>query len=207
MKNGQGGATPKKNGMQCSEVRCWHGLKVNHPQLDTAIRSVVRWYNEGEGALVLAGGYGCGKTSLAKLVYQFSGGPIILTDWNSPRLEQVVNATFYSEPDLLEEIRKSYHGEGEAKIVSRCQKSKLLILDDLGAAYVKEESGRWYEDIMWRIFDNRKDKKTLITTNLDPFELKKRIGGRCWSRLQEMLGSGDNFVGMFNVPDYRAIGF
>lgn len=184
-------------------MKVWHNLEVHHPEIDAAIRALVKWYDFPSGSLVLAGGYGCGKTSLARIVYQHSGGPIIITDWNSPRMEQIVNATFYSEPDLLEDIRRSYSGDGEAKIISRCQKSNLLILDDIGAAYVKEESQRWYEDIIWRIFDNRNNKKTLITTNLNPAELKARIGGRCWSRLQEMLINSSNYVGMFNVPDYR----
>lgn len=208
---------PPTKSPPCSEARQWQGLKVYHPELDAAIRAVVRWYQQGYdatidrytegGAIILAGGYGCGKTTLAQIAYHHSGGPVIVTDWGSGKPEAIHNAVFCNEPDLLEEIRQSYRDGGESKLVARLQKCRLLILDDIGAAYVKEESQRWYEDIMWRIFDNRKDKKTLMTTNLNPVELRTRLGGRCWSRVQEMLGRPDNFVSMFSVPDYRAQGF
>lgn len=206
-RNAPGRATPPKNGPSCQEAKVWHGLKVYHPEIDAAIRSVVGWYNSPSGALVLTGGYGCGKTSLARIVHELSGGPAPFIEWTEGGSVTVYPATFYSEPDLLDDIRRSYGDVGEAKIVKRCQRSDILILDDLGAGYVKEDSQRWYEGIMWRLFDGRETRKTLITTNLNPAELKVRIGGRCWSRLQEMLGGPDGFVGMFGVPDYRQRGW
>lgn len=170
--------------------------------------AVIGWYNsEAPGAIVLAGGYGCGKTSLAKLVLMFSGGPLPKMEWRSGGGEVIYNASFYSEPDLLSKIKTGYSdGAGDA-IIKRIKKSELLILDDIGAAYVKDESARWYEDIMWRCFDGRANKKTLITTNLTPLDLQSRVGGRCWSRLKEMMGTPDRWVSMFNVPDYRNRGF
>lgn len=189
-------------------MREWCGLEVRHSEIDLAIRSIVDWYNaDTPGAIILAGNYGCGKTSLARVVYQFSGGPVMLTDWTGRGPVQFLNALFLSEPNLLEDIRKSYSSGGESGVIGRCQKARLLILDDLGAAYVKDDSRAWYEDIMWRLFDGRGDKKTLITTNLNPIELKSRLGGRCWSRLQEMLVRSSNVVSMFGVPDYRARNF
>jgi DNA replication protein DnaC len=164
---------------------------------------VAEWHSEPSGGLVLAGGYGCGKTSIAKIVLRAVGGPIPIILWDTGQPESIRNAVFYSEPDLLEDIRKSYSGGGEAGLISHCQRTKLLIFDDVGAGYVKEESQRWYEDILWRILNERADKRTLITTNLTPPELQTRIGGRAYSRLKEMLGSSDNYVSLFNVPDYR----
>jgi DNA replication protein DnaC len=155
----------------------------------------------------LTGGYGCGKTTLANIVYKFSGGAAPFINWSEEGAATVYPAAFYSEPDLLDDIRRSYGDTGEAKIIKRCQKSDILILDDLGAGYVKEDSQRWYEGIMWRLFDGRETRKTLITTNLDPAELKIRIGGRCWSRLMDMLGGPEGFVSMFGVPDYRLRNF
>lgn len=185
-------------------MKVWNGLEVYHPEIDAAIRAACAWYKASAGALVLTGGYGCGKTSLAKIVYRLGGGPATLIEWTEQGPVTVHPVTFYSEPDLLDDIRRSYGEQGETKIIKRCQKSSILILDDLGAGYVKEDSQRWYEGIMWRLFDGREFRKTLITTNLNPAELKLRLGGRCWSRLQEMLGGPDGFVGMFGVPDYRA---
>lgn len=209
-----------------SEVRVWNGIEVYHPEIDRAIRAVVKWFNsEAPGAVVLAGGFGCGKTSIARVALKLSGSapddfqwednggavlypatlPVI--EWTDGGAVTVYRATFFSEPDLLEEIKHGYKDDSSDKIIKRIKKSELLILDDIGAGYVKEESARWYEDIMWRSFDGRADKKTMITTNLHPPDLQARLGGRCWSRLREMTGGPENWVSMFNVPDYRNRGF
>jgi DNA replication protein DnaC len=174
-----------------------------HPSLKGAVNQVIAWHNKPVGGLVLAGGYGCGKTTIARIALHAVGGPVSVIDWESGQPQSVRTATFYGEPDLLEAIRESYSGNGETGILSYCQRAKLLILDDIGAGYVKEESQRWYEDILWRILNERNDKKTLVTTNLTPPELQARIGGRAWSRLKEMLGSSENYVSLFDVPDYR----
>ena len=131
------------------------------------------------------------------------GGAIPIIDWSSGYAESVHNGVFYSEPDLLADIRRGYSDGSEAGVVGRCQRAKLFIFDDVGAGYVKEESQRWYEDVLWRILDERTARKTLITTNLTPPEFQARIGGRAWSRLRELLGAAENYVSMFEVPDYR----
>lgn len=198
------------NGRPCSNLwpkNATTGPQISlswHPDLPGVIRRLVDWYKQPYGALVLAGGYGSGKTTMAKIILHAIGGPIPVIDWSSGRAVSVRNAIFYTEPELLEDIRKSYSSDGETRIIGQCRTARLLILDDLGAAYVKEESSRWYEDIIWRMLNDRALLKTLITTNLTPPELKTRIGGRAFSRLQEMLGGPDNFVGMFNIKDYRA---
>lgn len=178
-----------------------------HPSLGEVTRRVASWHKQEAGGLVLAGGTGCAKTTIARIVLHAVGGPIPVIDWSSGRAESVRNAVFSSEPDLLEDIRRGYNTGGEAHIVGACQRAKLLILDDVGAGYVREESQRWYEDILWRILNERANKKTLLTTNLAPPELQARIGARAWSRLKEMLGSSDNYVGMFDIPDYRGKGW
>jgi DNA replication protein DnaC len=196
------------NGKRCSEMwpKAFDGPRIDlawHPSLAEVAQRVTAWHKSERGGLVLAGGYGCGKTSIARIVLHAVGGPLPMIDWSSGQAESIWTATFYSEPELLEDIRRSYKENGEGFIVSRCQRAKLLIYDDAGAGYVREESQRWYEDILWRILNDRGDKKTLITTNLTPPEFQARIGGRAWSRLREMLGPAENYVSMFDVPDFR----
>ena len=162
------------------------------------------WYSRRVGALVLAGDVGCGKTHIAKAILKACGGQYaVLTADN----ESVRNAAFYGEPNLLADIRASYSdgGRGVDRIISTCQWAEWLFIDDIGVAYVRQESAGWYEDLMWRIFDVRAENllPALFTTNLTPPELKARLGRRAWSRLQEMTNP-DNFVNMFGVPDYRA---
>lgn len=204
-----------RNGIECSDqLNLWpkdfHGPQINldwHPSLTEAVNRLISWYNKPAGGLVLAGGYGCGKTTMAKIALHAVGGPVSVINWESGQPESIRNAVFYSEPELLEDIRRTFgpQGEGsEQQIVSNCQRAKLLIFDDVGAGYVKDESRRWYEDILWRILNERTNKKTLITTNLMPPDLQSRIGGRAYSRLKELLSSSDNYVYLFDVPDYRA---
>lgn len=177
-----------------------------HPSLERVTRELSTWHKEESGGLVLAGGYGCAKTTLAKIILHAVGGPAIVMDWSSGRPESIRNALFYSEPALLDEIRLGYSSSGSSdeRIIRLCQQARLFILDDLGAGHYSEDSQRWYEHICWRIFNERQGLKTLVTTNLTPPEVKSRLGGRAWSRLQEILGRPDRYIGMFDVPDYRA---
>ena len=188
----------------------WQGLDLTrHPDLRRAVQAVIEWYNQESGALILMGGCGVGKTHIAKAVLKVSGGPFSVLKWlENGGVETVKNAVFYAEADLLADIRKSYNGHSasEASIIRGCQRTRLLILDDIGVGYIKEESQRWYEDIMWRIFDTRAsgNMATMITTNLSPVELKARLGVRAYSRLQQMMGRRDQIVNLFGVADYRA---
>lgn len=185
----------------------WTGPQIDlawHPLLPQVVRRLSEWHKGTFGGLILGGGYGCAKTTLARVVLHAVGGPIPVIDWSSGRPESIRNATFYAEPELLEDIRDSYGSGSETRIINQCRRAKLLILDDVGAAYVKEESARWYEGIFWRLLSERGQLKTLITTNLTPPELRGRIGSRAWSRLQEILNGPDNYINMFEVPDYRA---
>ena len=208
-------ARKRASSCQNSEPEIWRGLDLTwHPELPNVIRRVVSWYNAGCGGLVLAGGFGCGKTHIAHEVYEVAApnGPARrlpdVFDWSAKHVESVSDGQFYKEPKLLEKIRQSYSddGRGDREIIRDCQTTRCLILDDLGAAYVKDSSRDWYEDLIWRLFDARIDAGllTLITTNLPPADLKIRIGGRAFSRLQQMLGSPENFVLMFDINDFRA---
>jgi DNA replication protein DnaC len=126
---------------------------------------VVAWHNKGEGAIILAGGYGVGKTHLAQIVKNHWGYGCI----------------FRGEAKLLAEVRQSYrdsNGQGERQIIRKYRDAPLLIIDDLGTAYVKEGTMAWYEDLMWRLLDDRsvRNTPTMITTNLTLAKLTLRLG-------------------------------
>lgn len=172
------------------------------------IRRVVAWYQQGPaGVLLLAGDCGCGKTHIAKVVYDKFGGPAFVLDWETQPVESIRNAVFYTEPDLFADIRQSYNGakagQSEGEIVKMCQRARLLILDDLGVAHIKEESLPWAQDLYWRIFDARAGKPTLITTNSKIDRIPARIGARAFSRLMGSLSSKAGYVDMFGISDYR----
>lgn len=191
-----------------SEPDEWEELNLTlHPKLREAARRVVAWYRQGLGVLLLAGDCGCGKTHLAKVVFDKYGGPAFVLDWDVTPVESVRNAVFYTEPDLFADIRQSYNGnkpgQSEGEIVRMCQRTRLLILDDLGVAHVREEALPWAQDLYWRILDARADRPTLITTNLKIDQIPGRIGKRAFSRLMGSLGSKAGYVDMFGIPDYR----
>lgn len=158
----------------------------------------------------MAGNPGCGKTLLARILLHAAGGQYRAIDYTDEGIVSVWNAVFKAEPELLDEIRETYGYEGGTRqLINKCANARLLIIDDLGAGYVKDGSQEWYTALMWRFLDNRKDKRTIVTTNLSPQEFSKHIGPRAWSRLKEVLGltasGSSNVIDLFNVPEYRAI--
>lgn len=181
----------------------WLGFDPYCPALLEARRKLRKWYNDGLDrgeAIVLAGGYGTGKTHLARVVVHCYG--------------DLVGVRMVSEPDMIAHIRASYGGDGpdESMVIAGLRRSALLILDDVGTAHVKAESQTWLEDIYWRIFDRRAEKylPVLITTNLQLKSLGLRLGGKAFSRLTGMMGGKDammeNYVDLFGVADYRLRG-
>lgn len=195
------------DGLEPKPSDTWHGIDLKHDsKLRGVIKRLTEWYQRGAGALILAGDPGCGKTHLAKVAYELYGGPAFVLDWSVTPVESVRNAVFYAEPELFTDIKQSYgknQQQTEGEIIRVCQKARLLILDDLGVAHIKDESLPWAQDIYWRIFDARADKFTLITTNLTSYQWGARIGRRAISRLMQALGNEKNIVEMFGIPDYR----
>lgn len=172
------------------------------------VKTVTDWYNARSGGLVLMGGCGCGKTHIARRIVHAFGGtaPVMAWEEENKRWVSVYNSVFYAETDLLGDIRATYRKDkGSAdSILRRCRSAKLLILDDVGIGYVKEDSQQWYESIMWQVLDDRAERNlsTMLTTNLTPNELKIRLGNRAFSRLKGLVKE-ENVVNLFDVPDYR----
>ena len=188
----------------------WDGPRINvaiHSDLERATQAIVRLSQASAGAVVLAGNPGCGKTLLTRIMVHSVGGQHRRFDHAAGK--SFWSAAAYAEPTLLDAIRASYaYEDGFEQLVEKCATARLLVLDDIGAGYVKDGSQEWYDSLLWRFLDRRKDKKTVLTTNLRPKEFSARLGYRCFSRLKEMLSvdmerGSDNLVTMFDVPDYR----
>jgi DNA replication protein DnaC len=116
---------------------------------------------------------------------------------------------FENYPALLRTIRNSYNPEvqsTEATVLAPVLRSEILLLDDLGA----ERATDWVLDTVYFILNERYERglTTLVTTNCanlaptmeekpvdkfankprerEPERLGDKIGGRIFSRLQEM---------------------
>lgn len=189
----------------------WDGPQINvtaQPALERAAAAIARLSQAEAGAVVLAGHPGSGKTLLTRIMMHSVGGSHRRFDHATAT--SYWSAVSYAEPVLLDAIRASYaYDGGFDDLVKRCTSARLLVLDDIGAGYVKESSQEWYDSLLWRFLDARQDKKTILTTNLRPAAFKDRVGFRAFSRLKEALSvdmerGSENMIALFEVPDYRA---
>ena len=133
------------------------------------------------------GGYfygecGTGKTFLASIVAQE-----FLRDGQS--------VVFVKVPNLLDDIRSTFNGQGrELQILDELKAATLVVLDDFGM----EKPSQWAGATLCKILDMRYDTRstTLITSNLSPRELANRLdnapdgqnfnGSRIFDRLSEI---------------------
>jgi DNA replication protein DnaC len=168
-----------------------------HPDLQRAVKKIKVWYNDlipVGGGIILAGGYGCGKTHLAKAIKQLRGPNVVM----------------WSENDLVAAIQDTYSGNGSShRIIRDIFRAELFIFDDLGA--YQTSNIEFIQRVYLDLFDARCDegKAFMITTNLDDScgELIDRVGGRVYSRIMGAIGKDEYYLDLFDVPDYRLRNF
>ncbi|WP_051405045.1 ATP-binding protein [Bacillus cihuensis] len=157
-----------------------------------------QWFAEnfdnltGFHSLLLKGGYGLGKSHLSHSITKYLK-------------EQGKKVIFIDTPSLLRMIRQSFndHSFSESEIYRLCAEADLLVLDDIGAEYVKQENGKesWASEVLFQIITSRMDKPKVFTTNLSSKELSNKYGvhgGRIVSRMMK----GTRLVEM-EGKDYR----
>lgn len=150
------------------------------------------WANESRQQ----GGYGCGKTHLAKCAHEFLR---VVRDHKgnaqSPSFENVV--------DFLGDIKDAYAKNVPVSPLFDQWCRGPFILDDLGKGHVKPESLPWAREQFYRLIDRLCERNGFfLTSNLNPAEIENLIGGAAWSRLLGMCGPR-GFIDMSAIPDYR----
>ena len=105
---------------------------------------------------------GTGKTFLASLIAQ---------DF----LQDGKTVLFAKVPSLLDDIRATFNGNGkELDLLDELRAANLVVLDDFGM----EKPTQWAGSTLCKVLDMRYDNptgKTIITSNLAPDELAKRL--------------------------------
>jgi len=143
-------------------------------------------------SLLLQGLYGLGKSHLAYSIAK-----------RVKAMGQVV--IFITMPELLNVLRDSYGNSkfSEAETLKACKDADLLILDDMGAEYIKMEDGEsWATDRIFQIVNSRTDKPNIFTTNLNSKELAYKYGSKQGPRIVSRMMNGTRVI-KFEGNDYR----
>lgn len=160
------------------------------------------WYAErfnelnDKNSLLLQGTYGVGKSHLSYSIAKYlkEKGHVVI---------------FITMPELLNILRDSYSKKdfSEMDILDACKNADLLVLDDLGAEYVKSDSGKesWAVDKLFTIINSRVDKPTIYTTNYNSKELASKYGNH-GGRIVSRMMNGTNVI-KIDAEDYRLKGW
>jgi len=105
----------------------------------------------------------------------------------------MVRPVIRSVPELLREERRGYSGVGDAAMtpVDEARLADLLILDDLGAEYIRTRTDArsdqdWVDEQLYLILNDRfiHQRPTIYTTNLSPDDMPQRLSQRVYSRIE-----------------------
>ena len=143
-----------------------------------------------------ATGYGCGKTHIAL-------ASLHCDCWGAGNDEVGPVGRFYDSSEMMDELGKRQPLSNIAK------PDTIMVIDDVGAEQTLEYVAAGAQEIemqnrYFRIINHAYSENVsiIITANLSLANLMLRLGGRAWSRLQQMCPPGC-IVDMTGVPDYR----
>lgn len=131
-------------------------------------------------SLLIAGGYGSGKTHLAAAVTK------ALT-------ERGIRVLFGTAIEHFDKIRDDFEHTGLNRHLAKMKAANVLVIDDLG----KEKKSDWTKQTLFDVVNYRYEHKLpiIITTNLvgkdgeDFSALANHVEGAVWSRLCEMCNT------------------
>lgn len=132
-------------------------------------------------SLLFQGSYGLGKSHLAYSIAR-------------ELIEAGHTVIYIDVPQLLQMFRDNIKNKqvDETMFMKAIEKCDLLVIDDLGAEYVKKDDGKesWTVDKLFQVFSIRNNKPKIITTNYNSAGLQDKYGthgGRIISRM--MMGT------------------
>lgn len=120
---------------------------------------------------------------------------------------------FIDLPSLLAEIRNTYANRNDWRartqddIMNALSEVELLVLDDIGAEYVKPDANgfeSWAADILFQIVNSRQGKKNIYTTNFSSKLLTKKYGMMSKRIISRLMSNAK--VIQFEGKDHRLKG-
>lgn len=138
------------------------------PEGQANLRTCQNYAEKPQGVLILLGGVGTGKTHAACSI-----------------LQRQPDGRFITQSNLLSQRRKWYNDRTLPDMQERCMNCGLLVLDEVGVSV----GGRDEESLLMDTLGDRynKGRPTILTSNLDEGEFRRRIGERLFDRFQETL--------------------
>ncbi|MFT8319322.1 MAG: ATP-binding protein [Bacillus sp. (in: firmicutes)] len=174
----------------------------NQTQEDAYFKA--KWYAEhfhkliaekGFNSLLFQGSYGIGKSHLSHSI--------------AMQLKQKQCKVIFADvPMLMKKIQSTYgsYKDSQITIFENIAKADLVILDDLGAEYVKSKNGEesWAVDTLFSIIGSRVEKPNIFTTNYDANGLINKYGTH-GGRIVSRMFKGTKSIKMTG-DDYRVTG-
>ncbi len=148
-------------------------------------------------SIVFKGDVGIGKSHLS-----FSIGQALK--------EKGKTVLFITAPALMDAIRTLYKHNSmtQQKFMKQIADLDLLILDDIGAEYVKIDPNgfeTWAADILFQVVNIRQAKPTIYSTNYSSAEMEKKYGRQSKRILSRMLTGAEAI--QIDGDDLRVQGF
>ena len=173
------------------KVGVWENLS---PVMEKAYYKVLRFIENPQGILVLAGPRGTGKTHLGLMIAE-------------ERVMAKLGVLYSKVPRLLMNLRTSLSSQnpnlGYQELFDRWVNIPCAILDDLG----QERDSDWVQESLMLLLDMRYESNmaTVITTNLDAQGIRERYGSALYDRLMDTK-TGIVTQVYCNWPSYRQKG-
>ena len=166
--------------------------------LGSALKAAREFAERPEKWLFLYGFTGVGKTHLAVAIA-------------NSRAQQGDSVTFWSVPDLLDNLRHAYSNSNESTfytLLDSVRNCELLILDDFGTQHMTD----WALEKLYQLISHRHDRllSTVITSQLilwegaDSSDLRQVRGKHQWESIKSRLNDTDVVEAyVMAAPDYR----
>lgn len=182
----------KRNSLISSDILAskFSSYKPNHPSQHEALRIAMSYaknfdkIKEGEGeynSILFQGSYGLGKSHLSYAIA-------------TEVMQKGFSTIFIDIPQLLQVFRENIQTKkfSEQQIMKSISEASLVIFDDLGAEYIKQDNGKesWAVDKLFQLFSLKTNRAKIITTNYNAKKLQDKYGdhgGRIISRM--MMGT------------------